>query len=279
MDQRIPDPRATDPRTIDMEAVAALIRETAMAEVMPRWRNLADHEIREKNPGDLVTDADLATERLLTAGLSAALPGSVVVGEEAVSENDSVLARLDGEAPVWIIDPVDGTSNFTKGLETFCIMVALAVRGETLAGWIYLPVSDRMIMARQGAGATLNGQAIPPNTQRAPGAMRGSVHLRYMPNAESRLMKPRLEAFASNEEIYCAGCTYVRLTLGSLDHAFFWRTKPWDHAMGALILKEAGGHTAFQDGTPYSPTVRGRTGLIAVSHGQSWGPVRDLLMA
>src|SRR4051794_24544631 len=94
-----------------LAAVEDTIRAGGAAEVVPGGRCLAEADATEKNgPHDLVTTADRLAEERLTERLTALLPGSVVVGEEAVAADPSVLARLRGDAPVWVIDPVDGTS-------------------------------------------------------------------------------------------------------------------------------------------------------------------------
>src|SRR5215475_5254326 len=102
-------------RPLDLARVTSLIEETAGAEILPRFRKLAAGEIREKTPGDFVTVADEAAEARLTPLLSALLPGSLVLGEEAAAADATLLDRLFDTQPVWVIDPVDGTSNFAEG--------------------------------------------------------------------------------------------------------------------------------------------------------------------
>lgn len=114
-------------RTSDVEEV---IRQAAAAEIMPRFRQLAAHEIDQKSgPHDLVTDADRKAEEFLTEALTALLPGSVVVGEEAVHADPASYGAIGGTAPVWIVDPVDGTRQFVHGDSGFCTLVALVLDG------------------------------------------------------------------------------------------------------------------------------------------------------
>ena len=96
----------------DIDRVTRLIEEAAAAEVMPRFRKLAAHDVRGKAPGDLVTIADEAVEARLTPALTALLPGSIVIGEEAAAADPNLLDRLFDDSPAWIIDPVDGTANY-----------------------------------------------------------------------------------------------------------------------------------------------------------------------
>ncbi|HEX3499228.1 MAG TPA: inositol monophosphatase family protein, partial [Stellaceae bacterium] len=125
---------------VDSEKVRRLIVEVAESEVMPRFEKLETGDISEKGPGDLVTVADVASERRLTPALRDLLPGSLVVGEEAAAADPAVLTLLGGDDPVWVVDPIDGTANFAAGIPIFAIMVALIRRGETLAAWIHDPV-------------------------------------------------------------------------------------------------------------------------------------------
>ena len=109
--------------------------------------------MREKGPGDLVTVADEESERQLTRRLMELVPNSAVIGEEAVAADQKVLDRIFDDVPVWIIDPVDGTSNFAAGKPAFGVIVAYARRGETLAGWIHDPLGKRTAVAMKGEGA------------------------------------------------------------------------------------------------------------------------------
>src|SRR5260221_247987 len=130
----------------DPEKVAEHIRETAQAEILPRFRLLRREDIREKGPGDFVTLADLEAERQLTQRLGGLLPGSVVLGEEAASQDRGRFALLAGEAPVWVIDPVDGTANFARGQP--------GVVGGFLDGSPYdRRIADRSVLAAASAAA------------------------------------------------------------------------------------------------------------------------------
>lgn len=141
--------------------VEEAIRKAAAIEILPRFRRLAEHEVDQKSgPHDLVTDADRLAERRLTEELRALLPGSVVVGEEAVHANPATYDAIRGDAPVWIIDPVDGTRQFVHGNDGFCTLVALAHRGTVLASWTYAPVRDQFATAVRGKGAFLDGERL-----------------------------------------------------------------------------------------------------------------------
>src|SRR5215510_12614816 len=129
----------------DAGRVAELMRETAAAELLPRFRALAKEDIRMKGPGDVVTIADVASEQRLASGLARILPGVPVVGEEAVEQDAGLIALIGrpGES-CWIVDPLDGTSNFAAGRDTFAMIVCLVHDRETVAGWILDIANGRM---------------------------------------------------------------------------------------------------------------------------------------
>ena len=100
---------------IDMDHVSGLIRAAVEAKILPRFRNLAAGEVAQKGPNDPVTIADIEAEEMLSRLLLEAYPGTLVVGEELVSREPAALDALLGDTPVWVIDPVDGTTELRRG--------------------------------------------------------------------------------------------------------------------------------------------------------------------
>jgi len=236
--------------------VAEIVRDVAAREILPRFGRLAEGEIQEKGPGDLVTVADRAAERELAARLTRLLPGSRVVGEEEVSEDRSVLAALDGPDPVWIIDPIDGTENYANGNARFSVMVALARGGELLASWIYLPCFDRMAHAVRGGGAYLDGQRLA--VAAAPDLSRGLLDVavatsqpRYWQPADRTAVSALSTHGVALAYFDGAGTEYLALSSGSHVSALMSWEFPWDHAAGLLLHAEAGGVTVTSDGSPF----------------------------
>src|SRR5919112_1004684 len=138
----------------DALTVAELLRTTARAEILPRFRNLSAGAIRTKTSQlDLVTDADEAAERVIEAELLRLFPGAVVIGEEGVSRNAELLDGLGDADLAFILDPVDGTLNFASGLPLFGVMAAVVMRGEVICGIILDPISDDWAIAVRGEGA------------------------------------------------------------------------------------------------------------------------------
>lgn len=258
----------------EFEQIPDILRDVAARLITPRFQALADHEINTKSgPNDLVTIADIEAEAELTRILGDLYPGCAVLGEEAVSRQEITLALFTEQAgdTIWVIDPVDGTSNFAAGNAHFGCMLALVRGGETIAGWIYDIVGERMAIAHKGQGTVINGRAVDFNGWAEPGAfseMEGFIARKFLPKAirpdiEARLAD--LRAFSSHG---CAAHDYLALLEGRRDFSMYTRIKPWDHLAGSLMIKEAGGESLKWDASAYKP-------------GEEWGglintPVRGL---
>lgn len=135
----------------DIVFLGDCVRETARAEIMPRFRNLGAADVSEKTSAiDLVTQADLLAEHRITAALRERFPAALVVGEEAYDADRSVVPALADAELAFVIDPVDGTFNFAAGLPVFGTMLAVTVRGETVAGIIHDPVLGDTVTAIRG---------------------------------------------------------------------------------------------------------------------------------
>jgi fructose-1,6-bisphosphatase/inositol monophosphatase family enzyme len=250
-------------------AVAAAMRDACARAILPRYQALAAHEIMEKAADDFVTIADKESEAILGEALARALPEAAIVGEEAAHDDPMVLDRL-AAGLCWIIDPLDGTWNFSHGKPPFGVLVALADAGETIGGWLYDPLKDRFCHARQGSGAFLNDE---PIRARASGedVPIAAVSLIFIPPEEREGMRRAIEPHFRMVDIpRCAEEQYPRLALGENDAAFVGRTLPWDHAAGALWLNEAGGKAARPDGRPYRPGSWDEPGLIAAATPDLW---------
>ncbi|MCF2528809.1 inositol monophosphatase family protein [Yinghuangia soli] len=254
--------------TRDAGRVTDLMMQVAGDEVLPRFGALAAADIAEKRPGDLVTVADRLAEERLTEGLTALLPGSLVVGEEAVHADPEALRRLDGDAPVWIVDPVDGTGAFVRGDERFCMLVALAQAGTLLASWTYAPALGILATARRGEGAVCDGRPVRVPEHRADaGPLR--LHMsdpEFLTPAQgamlARLHGPDFTQQASTS----AGLDYVDLVRGDTDGLVYAWESPWDHAAGLLLVAEAGGVSATLDGAPFKLAGGNALPLVVAAH-------------
>ena len=260
----------------DPERVADFIREAAETDVMPRFRALAAHEVTEKKPGDIVTVADHDAEERLTRMLDGLTPGALVVGEEAAHEKPDLLDKLDREqGPLWIIDPVDGTANFAASRPVFAVMVAYVESGEARMGWIYDPVEKVMSVAELGSGARRAGK--PLRIGSLPDRLHGRVNFGLIDTHRRPAVRRRLEdAFTVEKSMRCAGHEFTSIARGSSQFRLYNRLWAWDHAPGVLLIREAGGYAARQDGEPYRPTERTR-GLLCAPNADSWHRLNEIL--
>ncbi len=245
-----------------------LLRFAAQRSMLPRFRALADDEIEMKGEDDPVTVVDREVESFLTEALTKLAPGVAVVGEEAVAEDENVLKHLSGQC--WIIDPLDGTANFTEGKEPFGMIVALADAGKAVAGWLYDPNKDRLCHARTDDGAFVNGERITAQTtgQAQPVT---AVSRMFLTEEQAAMVDAKLAPHYTLVDIpRCAAEQYPRLALGENDISSFKRTFAWDHAAGVLWLNEAGGKAARLDGSEYRVDEHGKPGLVGASSPALW---------
>lgn len=262
--------------TPDPDTVTEYLREVAELDILPRFRALAEHHVMEKTPGDLVTVADLDAERRLTRLLQDHLPGSVIVGEEAAHRSPEILRRLEGDAPVWVIDPVDGTQNFAHGRTPFVIILAYICDGVTCGAWIHDPVGGDTAVAETGSGARLDGRALRVAAGDAIGRMTGPINSDAYGRAFRDKIRPKKAAFARVERYRCAGFGFRRLAEGKDHFSLYKRLWPWDHAAGVLLHREAGGYSARVDGGPYRPADR-VAGLLSAPDEDTWRRIDEFL--
>ena len=266
---------------IDPEKIADYIREVVADKITPRFRQLEKHEISTKSgPSDLVTIADIEAEADLTRIFKDLLPGSYVIGEEAVSKNETdmgLLAAHDGL--IWVIDPVDGTGNFVGGNKRFGTIVALIHGGQTVQGWILDIPQDRMAVAERGAGVALNGEPVSyPQTDSALNETRGFISRKFLPPKMRAELKPVFEQEFGNVDTYmCCAHEYLDILAGQAFFSMYSRIRPWDHLAGAMMMSEAGGHVRKWDSSAYKPGDE-RGGLIAAQDSGVWDQIHELLL-
>ncbi|MBB4659886.1 inositol monophosphatase family protein [Parvularcula dongshanensis] len=257
----------------------AVIREVAEEAILPRFRALGGSQIDEKTgPDDLVTVADREAEALLARRLLDLLPGSTVVGEEAVSADPSVLDRLDADA-VWIVDPVDGTGNFVKGKERFGVMVALVRRGETVLGLVYPPTTGDCAVAEKGAGATFGGRPI--WTRKGVGFERayGDYSRQYVDEPLRSRFADALEGAGGSHAGRCSAWAYLEVAKGEADFVFQYQMTVWDHAPGVLLVDEAGGRTGMlPGGEPYRPIRQANRPMLCCGDAALWDAYAEALL-
>jgi len=247
---------------VQTDEVLNLLQEVAEALIEPRFRALADGEVMEKKPGDLVTVADREAEVEITKALMAAYPDALMVGEEAISADWS---RLDAvaDADHWFtIDPVDGTRNFVHGSADYAVMVA-EVRGrEVVRGWIWQPEHKLGYVAERGAGAWCGERQLQV-AERDDADPRGRTSRRSLIGTSVGGLSPLKLTWVS------CGIDYPKLAENACDYLLYNGALPWDHAAGSLLVAEAGGVTTYDDGAPYDATTTRSPLVVAGSGGVS----------
>ena len=205
----------------------------------PYWDRTRALEVSAKGTHDFVTEADLASQRAITALLAAEHPEHLVLGEEGEG------ARLAGGGPVWIVDPLDGTTNFIHGNPVFGVSVGCWYRGRIVAGAVFDPLRDEMYTAVRGGGARCNGERLAVSNR--PGLDEALVGTGF-PFRRIERLERYLGAF---REVLTRASGIRRPGSASIDLAWvaagrydgFWEEGlgPWDVAAGSLLIEEAGG--------------------------------------
>ena len=265
--------------SIDVTELADVLRETAKAEILPRFRRLDPAAVHTKTgPTDLVTEADTEAEKRITAIINQRWPDAVVIGEEAVSADPSLLQRLPGADLAVTLDPVDGTANFAAGLPLYAVMASVVARGETVAGIIYDPMGDDWVLAERSAGAWLRRPdggnrrlrvAEPVPLERVV----AHVSVGFLDPKSKPQVLANLAKIAISANYRVAGHDYRTMATGHCHAVMFNKLMPWDHLPGALIAAEAGAHVRKFDGSAYAePDLAG--GLLIATDPETWSLLR-----
>jgi myo-inositol-1(or 4)-monophosphatase len=223
--------------------------------------------LRVTNKGelDLVTEADLASERLIIERIQTYHPRHAILAEESGIGG----AASDGQDEWrWIIDPLDGTTNYAHGYPCFCVSIGLEHKGRMEVGVVYDPMRDELFTAERGEGASLNGRRIQVSpVDSLAGALlctgfpydvrERSEFARHFANFIMNAQGVRRDGAAALDLAYVA--------CGRFDG--FWEEglKPWDVAAGSLLVEEAGGRASKYDGAPlsiYTPPMMASNGLL-----------------
>lgn len=232
--------------SVRTDEVMTLMQDVAARVINPRFRALADGQVSEKQPGDLVTIADREAEELLTEALLRAAPGAVVLGEEAASADPSLLETYAEADHAFTVDPVDGTRNFVHGSPDHAVMLSERRAGEVVRAWIWQPQHRRGYVAERGGGTWRDGERL---TRVAPG---GDPHgWRGVTSRRSWVgwAPPGLRALELTW-VSC-GIDYPKLIEGYADFVLYRHSKPWDHAPASLLLGEVGGVVERVEGGTY----------------------------
>ena len=274
----MPDGSVVDdlPRSRSGQTVLSVCETAARrAGVMVVERFRSEVEVSFKGRANVVTDVDLASERLILDYVADEYPDFGILSEES--------APVEGSSPyTWVVDPIDGTRNFAEGIPHFCIVVAVARGGDVVAGVTYDPVRDEMFTAQQGQGASLNGETIRvSDRQQIDEAVLG-FDLGYNFDQAKLLLEMASGIWPQTQAYRLMGSSALSLAYaacGRIDLYFHHSLSAWDIASGILLAREAGGQvldrasleaaTLFSPGLIVSnPTLLAQ--FLAMTNGTPW---------
>lgn len=257
-----------------LKAVVAAVKLVAAEEIMPRYLKVAH---QRKSDGSLCTEADMATQAALTRKLQAIL-NVPVLGEEMADAEQHALwgAGNDG---LWCIDPIDGTSNFVRGLPYFAVSVALLRAGKSVLGVVYDPVADEMFAAEAGKGAFLNGEKLVG--REAMGPLRQALA-----NVDLKRLNTKLVAqlathppYSSQRNFGASALEWCYTAAGRYDVYLHGGQKLWDYAAGMLILSESGGHACCIEHDDFAQGDVWQRSVIAARDGNLFAEWKNWIRA
>ena len=252
-----------------LERLRTLVKQIAQTEVMPRFLRVGGCE---KQDGSILSEADLAAQAAFVRGLPAIIDAPVLgeeMGEQA--QRDLWLHNYDG---LWVVDPIDGTTNFVNGFPHFALSAAFMRQGRPQLAVIYNPVSGECFSAQQGCGAFMNGRCLPltGGGKRLHCAIAG-VEIKYLRSGKLSSRMNTLSPVRSIRSMGSSTLDWCYLAAGRMDVYVHGGQKLWDYAAGVLILTEAGGCLATLEGDDFwSGTHVFQRSVIAAVNPQLFAP-------
>ncbi len=207
--------------------------------LMQRYGRLRRSEVERRGQRDVVTAADLQAEALIRRELSAATPDIPILGEEQGGGPD------DRGGPCWIVDPLDGTVNFTQGIPIFAVSIGLVRDGAPELGVVHLPAMDETFWGSPGSGAYLDGRplsvSVTPQLEDAIVATGFAYRRNEMADGNIKSVVNMIERARGIRRMGAAAVDLAYVAAGRLDGFFELHLSPWDVAGGAALIRAAGG--------------------------------------
>lgn len=211
---------------------------------------------------DLVTEADRMSEELIVREIARRYPDHGILSEESAAKNERAATR-------WIVDPLDGTTNYAHGFPFFCVSIALEQEGVVVLGAVYDPLRDEMFFGERGKGAFLNGKKIQVSSEtdlsRSLLATGFPYDIRVSPDNNVNFFSAMIMKAQAIRRPGAAALDLSYLAAGRLDGFWELKLKPWDTAAGCLMVREAGGTISDLSGGQWalnSPALLASNGSI-----------------
>lgn len=243
-----------------LELIRQIIVPAAQEELLPRFAKVTrEHKV----DGSFLTEADLAVQARVFQALESNFDGITFLGEEMSAEEQNRL--LNADAPLWCLDPLDGTSNFAAGIPYFCVSLALIEKGQVTLGLVYDPVRDELFTASNEQGAVLNGSTL--TTFDTGLDLKHATALidfkRLSPSLAQRLVTEI--PYASQRSFGSVALDWCWLAAGRCHVYLHGRSNIWDYAAGNYIFHQAGGESITLEGEPiYIKALTPRSAVAAV---------------
>lgn len=241
------DMRTDVPQRSRFLEVAVEAARRAGARLVELFGHLQGYDLKTSHH-DLVTEGDHVAEELICTMIRGAYPEHGILTEESPPVQEGASAR-------WVIDPLDGTTNYAHGIPFFCVSIALEMQGELAVGVVYDPLRDELFSAVAGEGAQLNGRPICVSEARF---LRESLLAAGFPHREAlrernlAIVRAFLPAAQSVRRLGSAALCLAYVACGRLEGYWDLDLKPWDLAAGALLVREAGGCVSAPTGADFS---------------------------
>ena len=210
--------------------------------------------VREKGPADLVTEADLAAENVVRQTIANTFPHHQFIGEESTPTEQVEGILNDPSSCVWVVDPLDGTTNYAHHIPHYACSVAAVRGGQILAGVVFHPVAEECYIAIRGKGATLNGDRLRTSSVSELGSALVAVSIPPQIQRDAAEVKKLLLILEYAQSIRRTGSAALNMCYvasGRLDAYWAINTSVWDIAAGALLVSEAGGMICDPSGGPF----------------------------
>jgi myo-inositol-1(or 4)-monophosphatase len=246
----------------DLDNLIGIVRAAAIRELLPRFGRIQQHI---KADGSIVTEADHAMQQTLQRELCAYWPDIQFLGEEMPTAEQETILR-ESVHGVWIVDPLDGTSNFSLGIPCYAVSVALLVSGRIELGLVYDPVRDECFSARLNGGARLNHDVLQLDKLSDIDAMTiGLIDFKRLSQSLATKLVTQ-PPYKSQRSFGSVALDWCWLAAGRGDVYVHGKQKLWDYAAGQLILQEAGGFAATLEGEPvFNGSLAARSAVLAIN--------------